>query len=50
MLVASVMTSFLTKNLRNPHKHFKNTLLSRKDARNLKLSQNTSFTNRIHLH
>ena len=50
MLMTSVMTSFYTKNLRNPQKASKHTLLSRKDARSLKLSQNMSFTNRIHLH
>ena len=48
--MTSVMTSFYTKILRNPDNTLKQTLLYRKDARNLKLSQNTSFTNRIHLH
>ena len=48
MLMTSKMTSFYTKNLRNHHDSSKHTLLSKKDARNLKLFQNTSFNNRIH--
>ena len=48
MLMTSVMTSFHTKNLRNPHGTSKHTLLSKKDVRNLKLFQNTTFNNRIH--
>ena len=37
MLMTSVMTPFYMKNLRNSHNTSKYTLLSRKDARNLKL-------------
>ena len=36
MLVASVMTSFLTKNLRNPHKHFKKHFTVKERCKELK--------------
>ena len=38
------------ENLKNHHNTSKHTLQSRKKARNLSLYQNTSFSNRIHLH